>query len=170
MIQQAENQMEEWLRREYLPVINRFPEKETQEWLLRESTKTAVRLPNPTETTPGNLPLSSKLPKELCFLGGSVGDLGFDKLDLPQKDIEDIYLAFCTEGVAVPNTLFKIRHSVLSLFALVEPASGHEIKLPDNWRQVVRSDRWIGNKVVSIADDLSLYKKEDDGFLRREKG
>jgi hypothetical protein len=79
------------------------------------------------------------LPKELGFLSGSLCDLGFDKLNVPAGEIEQIYLAFCGQGVAVPGTSYRLRHSVMSLYTFVEPASGHEMTLPLNWRQTFRS-------------------------------
>jgi hypothetical protein len=130
--------MDDFLTREYLPVIRQFPEKEVQKSLLREPTRTLVRTKDPTKKLP-NAPVSDNLPKELEFLAGSLCDLGFDKLDLPQCEIDKIYLAFCGQGVAVPGTPYRLRHSVMSVFTFVEQASGQEVKLPVNWRQRVRS-------------------------------
>jgi hypothetical protein len=132
--------MDDFLAREYLPVIRQFPEKGVQQSLLRESAVTLVRVKDPSKKPP-SAPVSEKLPKELEFLAGSLCDLGFDKLDLPQNDIEQIYLAFCGQGVAVPGTPYRLRHSVMSLFTFVEPASGHEVRLPADWRQTVRGER-----------------------------
>src|SRR5207253_557105 len=138
--------MDDFLAREYLPVIRQFPERDVQQSLLRESAVTLVRVKDPSKK-PTSALVSEKLPRELEFLGGSLCDLGFDKLDLPQNDIEQIYLAFCGQGVAVPGTPYRLRHSVMSLFTFVEPANGHEVKLPADWRQTVRSRLWIGKKV-----------------------
>ena len=77
--------------------------------------------------------------KDLEFLAGSLCDLGFDKLDLPESEIDKLYLAFCSQGVGIPGTAYRLRHSVMSLFTLVEPATGHEAMLPVNRRQTVRS-------------------------------
>jgi hypothetical protein len=85
--------------------------------------------------------MDAPLPKDLEFLAGSLCDLGFDKLDLPQTDIEQIYLAFCGQGVALPGTPYRLRHSVMSMFTFVEQAAGYELKLPADWRQTVRSLR-----------------------------
>jgi len=159
--------MDDFLIREYLPVIRQFPEKDVQNSLLRESAVTLVRVKDPSKTPPA-APVSDNLPKELEFLAGPLCDLGFDKLDLPPSEIERIYLAFCGQGVAVPGTPYKLRHSVMSLFTFVEPASGHEVTLPVNWQQTVHSSVWIGKKVAAGGLDLSLYEDKGDGYLLRE--
>jgi hypothetical protein len=158
--------MNDFLIREYLPVIRQFPEKEVQQALLRESTVTLVRVKDPSKKPP-SAPVSENLPKELDFLTGPLCDLGFDKLDLPQKEIEQIYLAFCEQGVAVPGTPYRLRHSVMSLYTFVESATGHEVRLPTDWRQTVRSSAWIGKKVA--AGDLASYEDRGDGYLLRER-
>lgn len=157
--------MDDFLMREYLPVVRQFPDEETQRALLRESAVTRVCVKDPSRKPP-SAPVSDELPKELAFLAGSLCDLGFGRLDLPPREIERIYLAFCGQGVAVPGTPYKLRHSVMSLFTFVEPASGQEVKLPRNWRQAVRSRAWIGKKVAE--GDLSSYEDKGDGYLLRE--
>jgi hypothetical protein len=162
------NSFADFLSREYLPVIRQFPENEVQSSLLRESVVTLVRTKDPTKKPP-SAPVSDSLPHELAFLGGPLVDLGFDKLNSLQTDIETILLAFCAEGVRVPGTPHKLRHSVMSLFTLVEPATGHEVMLPTDWRQAVRSHSWIGKKVVPTDFDPSRYEDVGDGYsLRRE--
>lgn len=157
--------MDDFLIREYLPVIRQFPDREVQQSLLRESTVTLVRVKDPSKKPP-SAPVSDSLPKELEFLAGPLCDLGFDRLDLPQGEIERIYQAFCGQGVAVPGTPYRLRHSVMSLFTFVEPASGNEVRLPVNWRQTVRSGAWIGKKVADV--DPALYEDTGDGYLLRE--
>src|ERR1700752_1648605 len=149
--------MDDFLTREYLPVIKQFPEEEVQQSLLRESAITRVCVKDPSKKPPC-APVSNNLPNGLEFLAGSLCDLGFDKLDLPQNVIESIYLAFCGQGVALPDMPYRLRHSVMSLFTFVEPATGNEVRLPDNWRETVRSRRWIGKKVAAAALDMSLYE------------
>jgi hypothetical protein len=156
--------MDDFWTREYLPVVRQFPEG-VQQALLRESAVTVVCIKDPSRKPPA-APVSEDLPKELAFLAGSLCDLGFGRLDLPPSEIERIYLAFCGQGVAVPGTPYKLRHSVMSLFTFVEPATGREVKLPPNWRQVVRSRTWIGKKVTDA--DLSSYEDKGDGYLLRE--
>jgi hypothetical protein len=158
--------MNDFLIREYLPVIKQFPE-EVQRSLLRESAITRVCVKDPSKKPP-SAPVSDNLPHELEFLAGSLCDLGFGKLDLPQNAIENIYIAFCSQGVAVPDMRYKLRHSVMSLFTFVEPATGNEVRLPDNWRETVRSRRWIGKKIAADID-LSLYEDGGDGYLLRER-
>lgn len=157
--------MDPFFVREYLPVIRQFPE-DVQQSLLRESAVTLVRVKDPSKKPP-TAPVSEDLPKELEFLGGHLCDLGFDKLTLPPSEIEKIYLAFCGEGVAVPGTPYKLRHSAMSLFTFIEPASGHEVTLPADWRQTVRSRGWVGKKVAN--GDLSSYEDNGDGYSLRER-
>jgi hypothetical protein len=130
--------MDDFLDREYLPVIKQFPERDVQHSLLRESAITLVRVKDPSKKPP-SAPVSEALPKGPEFLAGSLCNLGFDKLNLPQSKIDEIYLVFCAQGVAVPGTPYRLRHSVMSLITFVEPASGREVKLPVDWRQTVRS-------------------------------
>ncbi len=159
----AEATTDDFLSRDYLSVIRQFPD-EVQRSLLRESAVTLVRTKDPSRQPP-SAPVADTLPQELAFLGGSLCDLGFDKLNLPPQEIEQIYRAFCGEGVAVPGTPYRLRHSPMSMFTLVEPANGHEVQLPTDWRQVVRSRVWVGKR---IADgDLASYEDLGDGYLLR---
>jgi hypothetical protein len=165
---ETENGFAEFLSREYLPVIRQFPENELQRSLLRDSVITLVRTKDLTKKPPC-APVSDSLPHELAFLGGPLVDLGFDKLNLPQADIEAIVLAFCAEGVQVPGTPHRLRHSVMSLFTLAEPAIGHEVMLPTDWRVTVRSHSWIGKKVVPTDFDPSRYEDVWDGYSSRRE-
>ena len=158
----------DFLSREYLPVIRQFPETDVQNSLLRESAITQVCVQDPSQP-PSHAPVSVDVPDEIQFIGSGLCNLGFDKLDLRQSEIEQIYLAFCGDGVAVPGTPYKLRHSVMSLFTFVELATGREVTLPADWRQTVRSNTWIGKKVVPPDLDLSLYEDLGDGYLRKEK-
>lgn len=158
--------MSDFLNREYLSVIKQFPEAEVRQSLLRESAVTRVCVED-TSKQPPNAPVSDRLPSELAFLEGGLCDLGFSRLDLPEQQIEELYLSLCGQGVAVPGTAYRLRHSVMSLFTFVEPATGTEPMLPENWREVVRCRRWIGKKVASGAD-LSWYERRNDGYLLRE--
>jgi hypothetical protein len=155
--------MDDFLAREYLSSLRQFPEGMRQ-LLLRGSSTTLVRVKDPSKSPPA-APVSDHLPKELEFLGGHLCDLGFDKLALPPSEIDRIYTAFAGQGVAVPSTRYKLRHSVMSSFTFVEPASGQEAKLPAGWRQTVRSDAWIGKKVCTADDDLSQYEDQGDGYI-----
>lgn len=155
--------MSDFLDRDYFSSLQQFPE-DTQQVLLRGSSTTAVRTKDPSQKPP-SAPVSNDLPRELAFLGGHLCKLGFDKLDLPQNEIDRIYRAFAGEGVAVPGTAYKLRHSVMSMFTFIEPAKGGEVALPVHWRQTVRSDKWLGKKVGGTGMDLSRYQEEEDGYL-----
>jgi hypothetical protein len=159
--------MDDFLLREYLPIIRQFPDKEVQRSLLRESARTLVRVKDPSRKPP-SAPVSDTLPTALELLAGPFCDLSFDRLDLSPSGIDTLYLAFCGQGVAVPGTPYKLRHSVMSLITFVELASGHEVELPANWRVAVRSRRWIGKKVPADGLDLSQYEDKGDGYLLRE--
>lgn len=159
--------MNDFLAREYLPVIEQFPDEEVQHSLLKESAVTRICVKDPAKKPPC-APVSDNLPRELEFLAGGLCDLGFSRLDLPQKEIDDLYIAFCSQGVAIPGVPYRLRHSVMSLFTFVEQAIGNELPLPDNWREVVRSRRWVGKKVAAGLD-LSLYEDAGDGYLLRQE-
>jgi hypothetical protein len=158
--------VKDFLDREYLSSLQKFPES-TQQLLLRGDSTTAARVKDPSKNPP-SAPVSDELPKELEFLGGHLCNLGFDKLDLPPNDIDRIYKAFAGEGVAVPGTAYKLRHSVMSMFTFVEPIEGGEVVLPATWRQTVRSDKWVGKKVAADDIDLSNYDESDDGFVLKK--
>jgi hypothetical protein len=165
---ERKNSCADFLAREYLSVVKQFPESEVQRSLVRESVSTLVRTKDPAKKPP-SAPVSDSLPHELAFLGGSLVDLGFDKLSLPPAATEAIFLAFCAEGVRVPGTPYKLRHSVMSLYTLVEHAAGNEVMLPMDWRQVVRSPSWIGKKVVPSDFDPSRYDDVGDGYSLRSE-
>jgi len=156
--------VEDFLAREYLPAIKQFPDRELQDSLLQESAVTVVCVKDASKSPP-SAPVSKRLPKELEFLEGSLTDLGFTRLSLPKADIDKILVAFCAGGIAVPGTRYKLRHSVMSLFTFVEPATGRELMLPADWRQAVRSQSWIGKKVVVPNLDPSLYQDVGDGYV-----
>jgi hypothetical protein len=158
--------IKDFLEREYLSSLRQFPEG-TQQLLLRGSSKTVVRTKDPSKTPP-SAPVSDVLPMALQFLGGHLCDLGFDKLDLSPTEIDRIYLAFASEGVALPGTSYKLRHSVMSMFTFVEPADGGEVTLPLTWRQTVRSEKWLGKKIDAVEADLSQYEEEEDGYLLKK--
>ena len=141
MIVATKTTLDDFLTREYLSSLRQFPEG-TRQMLLRGSSTTLVRVKDPSKIPPA-APVSDKLPEELEFLGGHLCDLGFDKLRLPPGEIDQIYTAFAGEGVAVPGTPYKLRHSVMSSFTFVESATGQEVKLPADWRQTVRSETWV---------------------------
>lgn len=159
--------MRDFLDRDYFSSLQQFPE-DTRQMLLRESSTTAIRTKDSSKKPP-SAPVSDDLPAELAFLGGHLCNLGFDQLDLPQEEIDRIYTAFAREGVAVPGTAFKLRHSVMSMFTFVEPASGGEVALPVDWRQTVRSDKWLGKKVANRDADLSHYLREEDGYILKSE-
>ncbi|MBV9125497.1 MAG: hypothetical protein JO112_19285 [Planctomycetes bacterium] len=158
--------VDDFLTREYLSSLRQFPEG-TRQLLLRGSSTTLVRVKDPSKNPPA-APVSDKLPEELAFLGGHLCDLGFDKLRLSPSERDQIYTAFAGEGVAVPGTPYKLRHSVMSSFTFVEPAIGQEVKLPADWRQTVRSDTWIGKQVCTATDNLSPYEDQGDGYILKK--
>lgn len=156
--------MDEFLMREYLPVVRQVSDVGVQRALLRESTVTLVRVKDPSKAPP-HAPVSEHLPEVLAFLAGPLCDLGFGRLDLTQSEVDRLYLAFCSQGVAVPGTPYRLRHSVMSLYTFVELATGQEVELPPHWRQGVRSRTWIGKRVANA--DLSAYEDMGDGYLLR---
>ncbi|MGH7136396.1 MAG: hypothetical protein ACREHD_11695, partial [Pirellulales bacterium] len=73
-------------------------------------------------------------PPELAFLRGDV-DLGFENLGVNAQQQQSLIVAFQGDGVAVPGTVYRLRKLANSTVAVVEPASGQEPVLPDNWKQ-----------------------------------
>lgn len=73
-------------------------------------------------------------PPDLAFLLGDV-DLGFENLGLNAQQQRALIAAFQGDGVAVPGTAYKLRKLQNSSVAVVEPATGQEPILPDNWKQ-----------------------------------
>ncbi|HVA45625.1 MAG TPA: hypothetical protein VNH11_04495 [Pirellulales bacterium] len=75
-------------------------------------------------------------PPEFAFLRGDV-DLGFENLGLSTQQQQALIAAFQGDGVTVPGTSCKLRKLPNSTAAVVEPATGQEPVLPDNWKQGV---------------------------------
>jgi hypothetical protein len=83
--------------------------------------------------------------KELSFLCPGRVDFGFENLGLSEADHKALLLAFVGDGVAVPDTPYKLRYTGMMMATVVEPATGQEPFLPDHWKQAVlvidRQDR-----------------------------
>lgn len=117
-------------------------------------------------------------PPELAFLRGDV-DLGFENLGLNAQRQRALITAFQSDGVAVPGSAYKLRKLPNSSVAVVEPATGQEPILPNNWKQGVYTltgnvFSYIGKKVrrndqlppnFEPANDPS-YKDVGDGHVK----
>ncbi len=117
-------------------------------------------------------------PPELSWLRGDV-DLGFENLGIPSQQQQVLKAAFQGDGVAVPDTTYKLRQLPNSTVAAVEPASGEEPILPDNWKQGAYTltgnvFTYIGRRVrrndqlppnFEPANDPS-YKDVGDGHIK----
>lgn len=117
-------------------------------------------------------------PPELAFLLGDV-DLGFENLGLNAQQQRALIAAFQGDGVAVPGTALKLRKLPNTSVAVVEPATGQEPILPDNWKQGVYTlagnvFTYVGKKVrrhdqlppnFEPADD-SCYTDVGDGHVK----
>jgi hypothetical protein len=77
-----------------------------------------------------------QVPPELSFLCGDV-DLGFENLGLSLQQQQALIAAFQGDGVGVPGTTYKLRKLPNQTLAVVEPATGQEPVLPDDWKQGV---------------------------------
>ena len=75
-----------------------------------------------------------QVPPELSFLQGDV-DLGFENLGLTPHEQNGLKAAFRGNGVAVPETTFKLRQLPNSPVGVVELSTGQELALPANWKQ-----------------------------------
>src|SRR5437867_2641279 len=88
-----------------------------------------------------------QVPPELTFLRGDV-DLGFENLGLTTQQQQALIAAFQGAGIAVLGTLYKLRKLLNQNLAVVEPATGQEPVLPDDWKQGVYT---INNNVFTYV-------------------
>lgn len=105
----------------YIDVIDVWPE-DTRSWLLSCAQTTTFRP-------------QAALPDELAVFrptGGRV-KLNIDTYDIPSRKLAT---AFCTDGVKIPGTSYKIRN-IDGMFSTCEPADGSEPELPTNWRSSI---------------------------------
>ena len=114
-----------------------------------------------------------ELPKDLEFLDGGFVDLGFENLGLEPKRLDSVLRSFCSTGVCVPNTHWRLRF--VYPWAIVELADGGEKEtLPMCWRAgvVVWADEaptWVGKMVrpnLVAQLDLRGYRNLDDAWER----
>lgn len=116
------------------------------------------------------------IPDDLAFLRGGLATLGFDNLDLPPQEQNELLLAFVGRGVRVPGTPYRLRNWGLRSF--VELADGGEdATLPEDWRQVLLMPTpnhegfiWIGKRVprsLVSGVEFSRYEEVGDGWVLR---
>ena len=119
-----------------------------------------------------------QVPPELAFLQGDV-DLGFENLGLPSQQQHALKAAFQGAGVAVPGTTYKLRHLPNSTVGVVEPTTGPEPILPNNWKQGVYTltgnvFTYVGKRVrrndqlppnIEPANDPN-YRDVGDGHIK----
>ena len=142
------------LNRLYSESIAHLP-KDVQEIILNEAPHTAF----------------SNVPDELDILRANLVDLNFESYDLPKHEREAIVLAFCGEGVAVPNTKYRLRNT-RGLTSAIELATGSEVVLPVWWKKKViaaNGDKltWIGKAVRKDqleGWDISDLVETEDGW------
>lgn len=114
-----------------------------------------------------------EVPDELKLLRPHFVDLNFENYTLSAEEKRKIGRAFCGEGVAIPNTKYKIRN--VKGISVVELATGAEQVLPIWWkRQVISSSSgvlfWIGKDVRpdQLANwDLAELTETEDGWERQ---
>jgi hypothetical protein len=92
-----------------------------------------------------------RVPPELSFLQGDV-DLGFENLGLSPRQRQALSIAFEGNGVAVPETAYRLRRLPNSTVGVVEAATGQEPVLPADWKQALytltgNDFTYIGKKV-----------------------
>jgi hypothetical protein len=92
-----------------------------------------------------------QVPEDLAFLQGHV-DLGFENLGLTSQQQSALRSAFDGNGVAVPGTRYKLRRLPNSPIGVIEPATGQEPDLTENWKQglytLVGNDfHYVGKRV-----------------------
>jgi hypothetical protein len=114
----------------------------------------------------------SEIPEEFNILKAGFVDLNFETYHLPKELRDEIGLAFSSEGVAVPGTQWKLRQGSNGM-GRIEPATGNEVMLPENWRRFVISANqgvllWIGRSVrpeQAEGWDLSGMTETENGWL-----
>jgi hypothetical protein len=114
--------------------------------------------------------------QQFPMLAGDMIDLGLENLGLPKPEFRALVTACDTDGVRVPNSLYKIRRAN---GLVVEPHTGTEPLLPDHWLQgawvQLRSVYfWIGTSVriggemgdqVAGSFDFTPYTRLTDGWM-----
>lgn len=114
-----------------------------------------------------------ELPPDLAFLKGRWTSLGFERLNLAPEKLVCILKAYCSTGVAIPGTHWRLRF--VYPFAVVELADGTENEtLPWHWKEgvAVRGDTnlvWVGKRSPSnwiAALDLDEYQDAGEGWFR----
>lgn len=115
--------------------------------------------------------ITGHIPDELSFLNGEFVDLGFEDFDIPTEQKRALMLAFAGNGVQIPGTNWKLRHTRPG-DTQIEPAEQGDVMLPENWAAVVvvmTGDHmtWIGKAVRPDRIgrvNLDEYQDVGDGF------
>jgi hypothetical protein len=102
-----------------------------------------------------------QVPPDLAFLHGDV-DLGFENLGIAAQQQYALRMAFEGDGVAVPGTGHKLRQLPHSRLAVVEPATGQEPVLPENWKQGAYT--MAGNGFLFVGKRVRRNDQLPSGF------
>jgi len=146
----------------YTETIEHLP-RHIQENLIKEAPHTRLH-PN------------TKVPKELQFIKSTHIDLGFENLGLTIPNYKLLLGGFSKDGLKIPGTKHRIRQTDQQGVTVIEPATGMETPLPNNWKQAVLTYNydtdtylWIGKRVrpeqYGGKDyDFSDYQDQGDGY------
>ena len=82
--------------------------------------------------------IEGEIPPEWSFLQGSFIDLGFENLQVSQAIKRQILNSFIGNGVAVPNSSYKLRYTRTGI-TVIEKISSNErlVLLPDDWFEAI---------------------------------
>jgi len=92
----------------------------------------------------------TSVPEQYKFLTGGLVDLGFE--NIPDKNLaREIYVAFTKNGIAIPNSNYKIR-AIWGMNAKIEPILQNEQipTLPEDWTEFIH--------VINPSDGQTMYK------------
>ena len=85
--------------------------------------------------------INGAIPDEWSFLNGAFVDLGFENYMLPQAAKQTIYKGFISDGVAIPNSVYKLRYTRTGVTTIEKRVDGYKVEdlplLPDDWFEAI---------------------------------
>lgn len=110
------------LKRLYSESIQNLPDT-LKETILKEAPHTRIE---------------GEIPPEWSFLQGSFIDLGFENYMLPQAAKHTIYKSFISDGVAIPNSAYKLRYNRTGVTTIEKISADERLALlPDDWFEAI---------------------------------
>ncbi|MHA2401465.1 MAG: hypothetical protein ACYSYU_00110 [Planctomycetota bacterium] len=82
--------------------------------------------------------IDGAIPDEWSFLNGAFVDLGFENYMLPQAAKQTIYKGFISDGVAIPNSAYKLRYTRTGVTTIEKRGADENLALlPDDWFEAI---------------------------------